>query len=144
MMRRKIDYMGHSVGQFGITPPHENIKYRVTNSTGDYLHKFRRGDNLLRIVQQMKDITGADLIFAVPDPTLNYVLSTGALQAALGDLLFIKNVTKFPREVFYNGARSVSNCVWSISTLRPYIFGRDLRIETGHCPLCHLDIDCFF
>ncbi|CAF1370955.1 unnamed protein product [Rotaria sordida] len=190
IMRTKIDYLGHSIDEHGITPLYDNIKairelpipdhptlkqanefigglgfyrkfiknfskiaapiHRVTNLTKDNKHKFKWSEEQRQAVQQLKQIiTGPDLVLEFPDPKLPYVLSTDASRVGLGAVL--KPITENGRiKIIYYLSRVLTNAetrysttelealaiVWAITTLRPYLLGKDFRIETDHCPLC--------
>ncbi|CAF4297784.1 unnamed protein product, partial [Rotaria sp. Silwood2] len=190
IMRTKIDYLGHSINEYGIAPLYDNIKairelpipdhptlkqanefigglgfyrkfiksfskiaapiHRVTNLTKDNTHKFKWGEEQRQAVQQLKQIiTGPDLVLEFPDPKLSYVLSTDASRVGLGAVL--KQIAGDGRiKIIYYLSRVLTNTelrysttelealaiVWAITKLRPYLLGKDFRIETDHCPLC--------
>ncbi|CAF1442774.1 unnamed protein product, partial [Rotaria sordida] len=124
--------------------------HRVTNLTKDNRHKFKWGEEQRQAVQQLKRIiTGPDLVLEFPDPKLPYVLSTDASRVGLGAVL--KQITENGRiKIIYYLSRVLTNAelrysttelealaiVWAITKLRPYLLGKDFRIETDHCPLC--------
>ncbi|CAF3760421.1 unnamed protein product [Rotaria sp. Silwood1] len=124
--------------------------HRVTNLTKHNKHKFKWGEEQRQAVQQLKQIiTGPDLVLEFPDPKLPYVLSTDASRIGLGAVL--KQITENGRiKIIYYLSRVLTNTelrysttelealviVWAITKLRPYLLGKDFRIETDYCPLC--------
>ncbi|CAM4829094.1 unnamed protein product [Rotaria magnacalcarata] len=115
IIKNKIDYLGHSIDEYGITPLYDNIKairelklpdyptlkqanefiggivgalHRVTNLAKNKRHKFIWGDEQQQAVQQLKMITtGPELVLEFPDPDLPFTLSTDASQLGLGAIL---------------------------------------------------------
>jgi hypothetical protein len=190
IMKIKIEYLGHAIDKYGISPLHDNIKairelplphhptlkqanefigglgfyrrfirnfskiaapiHRVTNLTKNNKRNFRWEDEQREAAEQLKDIiTGPDLVLEFPDPNLLFVLSTDASNIGLGAIL--KQITEDGKmKIIYYLSRVLSKSesrysttelealamVWAITKLRPYILGKDFKIETDHCPLC--------
>ncbi|CAF1442744.1 unnamed protein product [Rotaria sordida] len=190
LMKNRIDYLGHSISEHGITPLHDNIKairelhlpdyptlkqanefigglgfyrkfiknfskiaapiHRVTNLTKHNKHNFKWGEEQRQAIQQLKEIiTGPELVLDFPNPDLPYILSTDASKVGLGAVL--KQVTEDGGiKIIYYLSRVLSNSesrysttelealamVWAITKLRPYLLGKDFKVETDHCPLC--------
>ncbi|CAM4897799.1 unnamed protein product [Rotaria socialis] len=189
IMNEKIDYLGYSIDQHGITPLHNNIKAIhelplpncptlqqanqfivssaflcfpavsrrtsttwdcVTNLTNNNKHNFKWGDEQRQAVQQLKQIiTGPELVLDFPDSALPFTLSTDTSTVGLGVVL--KQTSEDNKiKIIYYLSRTLTESefqysttelealamVWSIMKLRPYLLGKELKVETDHCPLC--------
>ncbi|CAF3445543.1 unnamed protein product [Rotaria socialis] len=174
IMNEKIDYLGYSIDQHGITPLHNNIKaihelplpncptlkqanqfiaaplHCVTNLTNNNKHNFKWGDEQRQAVQQLKQIiTGPELVLDFPDSALPFTLSTDTSTFGLGAVL--KQTSEDNKiKIIYYLSRTLTESefqysttelealamVWSIMKLRPYLLGKELKVETDHCPLC--------
>ncbi|CAF4071366.1 unnamed protein product, partial [Rotaria sp. Silwood2] len=134
IMRTKIDYLGHSINEYGIAPLYDNIKAIRELPIPDH-----------PTLKQANEF----IVLEFPGPKLSYVLSTDASRVGLGAVL--KQIAEDGRiKIIYYLSRVLTNTelrysttklealaiVWARTKLRPYLLGKDFRIETDHCPLC--------
>ncbi|CAF4758120.1 unnamed protein product, partial [Rotaria sp. Silwood2] len=134
IMRTKIDYLGHSINEYGIATLYDNIKAIRELPIPDH-----------PTLKQANEF----IVLEFPGPKLSYVLSTDASRVGLGAVL--KQIAEDGRiKIIYYLSRVLTNTelrysttklealaiVWARTKLRPYLLGKDFRIETDHCPLC--------
>lgn len=126
--------------------------HQVTNLTRENRHKFRWEDEQRDAVEELKRaITGPELMLDFPDPNRRFYLATDASKTGLGAVL--KQIMEDGQvRVIYYLSRVLSNTetrysttelealamVWALKKLRAYVLGREIQIETDHCPLCQL------
>ncbi|CAF4802846.1 unnamed protein product, partial [Rotaria socialis] len=116
----------------------------VTNLTNNNKHNFKWGDEQRQAVQQLKQIiTGPELVLDFPDSALPFTLSTDTSTVGLGVVL--KQTSEDNKiKIIYYLSRTLTESefqysttelealamVWSIMKLRPYLLGKELKVET--------------
>lgn len=115
------------------------------NQSKNFPIKF--DDDARTAFQTLKDILSSDDVLAFPNFDLPFILTTDASDKALGAVLsqqfndgerpitFISRTLSRTEENYATNEKEMLGVVWSLSTLRNFLYGAKIKIYTDHLPL---------